>query len=128
MTNQQPVTRPTAAELDILNVLWAKGPSTVRVVVEALNRQKRTGYTTVLTFMQIMAGKGLVVRDETQQAHVYRAAVSEQDTRNRFVDDLAGRLFAGRPARLALHALTAERVSDEELEEIRALLDARRGT
>ena len=114
---------PTDAELSILRVLWQRGPSTVRAVQEQLERKERTGYTTVLKLLQIMREKGLVTRDESQRAHVYRAAVGEASAQRRLVDDLLERAFGGSARALVMRALSSERVSAEELDDIRALLN-----
>jgi BlaI family transcriptional regulator, penicillinase repressor len=116
--------RPTDAELEILKVLWERGPSTVREVHEALAASRETGYTTVLKLMQIMARKGLVERDEDQRAHVYRASEERDRTQRRLVDDLVDRAFDGSAADLVLNALGSRRASAAEVAEIRKLLDA----
>jgi len=113
---------PTEAELEILNVLWAAGPSTVRDVHEAL-ANRGTGYTTVLKQMQVMAEKGLLARSEEQRSHVYSAAIAREKTRQRLARNLLDRAFAGSAADLVLGALSAQRVSPEELAEIRRMLD-----
>lgn len=115
--------RPTDAELEILKVLWRRGPCTVREVFDSLSESKQTGYTTVLKFMQIMAEKGLVRRDETERAHRYEAALAEEETQRQLVGDLLRRAFDGSAKRLVMQALSAERASTGELEEIRRLLD-----
>src|SRR5690348_12208602 len=115
--------RPTEAELEILQVLWERGGCTVRDVHEVLHRRDGTGYTTALKLLQIMHGKGLVVRDDSQRAHVFRAAVSKEKTQKRFLADLVQRVFEGSPSQLVLHALGSQRASREELREIRALLN-----
>lgn len=115
--------RPTDAELEILKVLWQRGPSTVREVFDALFEKRRTGYTTVLKLMQIMTEKGLVTRDETARAHLYVAAQEEGETQSRLVGDLVRKAFDGSARNLVLHALSAERASEEELSEIRLMLD-----
>ncbi len=115
--------RPTDAELAILRVLWDRGPSTVRDVLEVLDRQRATGYTTVLKLLQIMADKGLVLRDTRERTHVYRARRTEQRTQRQLVGDLVERAFDGSAARLVMQALAARRATPEELEEIRRLLD-----
>lgn len=115
--------RPTEAELEILHILWARGGCTVREVHEALHRDSGTGYTTALKLLQIMHGKGLVVRDDSQRAHVFRAAVSKEKTQKRFLADLVQRVFEGSPSQLVLHALGSQRTSREDLREIRALLN-----
>src|SRR6185295_12841616 len=114
---------PTAAELAILSVLWREGPRTVREVHDALHPSQGTGYTTVLKLMQLMAQKGLVLRDESQRSHVYRAASAEAHTQRRLVGDLMERAFGGSASQLVLRALSVKRSSAEELEQIRRLLD-----
>jgi BlaI family penicillinase repressor len=118
--------RPTESELELLRILWDKEPATVREIYEALNLQRPSGYTTVLKMLQIMTAKGLVVRDEANRAHVYRAALSQDVTQNEILKDLSVRLFSGSAAQLALHALAMEPASADELEAIRVLIDSRR--
>jgi len=115
--------QPTDAELAILSVLWDRGPSTVREVNEVLNEEKPTGYTTTLKFMQIMAEKGLVRRDDSQFRHVYRPAVSEERTQKQVVSSLMDRAFAGSAGKLVMRALSTKKVSPEELAEIREMID-----
>ena len=115
--------RPTDAELEILKVLWRRGPCTVREVFETLGETKQTGYTTVLKFMQIMAEKGLVRRDETARAHLYEAALAEEETQRQLIGDLLQRAFDGSAKKLVLQALSSERASSAELDEIRRMLD-----
>ncbi len=115
--------RPTDAELAILRVLWSRGPSTVRDVHQALSASQESGYTTVLKLLQIMTDKGLVVRDESQRAHIYAARLSEQRTQRQLLVDLMDRAFGGSSAQLVLHALSDRPTSNEELRDIRALLD-----
>jgi predicted transcriptional regulator len=120
--------RPTEAELEILRVIWERGPSTVRQVHEALAEQRETGYTTTLKLMQIMADKGLVTRDESSRTHVYAVRVSQETTQRQLVSDLVDRAFGGSAAELVLHALSSHKASDEELREIRRLIDDARRT
>jgi len=122
------IPRPTEAELELLQILWQKEPATVREIHDALNHEKSSGYTTVLKLLQIMTTKGLVVRDEANRAHVYRAAFTQDAMQSRLLKDLSNRLFAGSAAQLALHALSMAPASDDELAEIRALLERRRFT
>jgi predicted transcriptional regulator len=117
--------KPTDAELAILRVLWAHGPSTVRQVAEIMGRA--TGYTTVLKLLQIMTEKRLVRRDESARTHVYEAACSQDQTERQLVADLMDRVFGGSAAKLVLQALTATKASPEELAEIRRLIDRQRG-
>jgi BlaI family transcriptional regulator, penicillinase repressor len=115
--------RPTDAELAILTVLWERGPSTVRDVHDALSASQGSGYTTVLKLLQIMTEKGLVVRDESQRAHVYAAKLSERRTQRQLLGDLVDRAFGGSSAKLVLRALSERPASSQELRDIRALLD-----
>ena len=115
--------RPTDAELAILGVLWHRGPSTVRQVHQELCRVRPTGYTTVLKFMQIMADKGLVRRDESSRAHVYRAHVGREQTQRRLLREVLDKAFGGSAAQLVAQALTSGKTSAGELAEIRKLLD-----
>lgn len=119
--------RPTPAELDILRLLWELGPSTVREVQERLERERPTGYTTVLKLLQIMTDKGLVARDEAERAHVYSARAPEQHTQRQLVRDLVDRAFGGSASKLVMQALSARQTSREELGRIRELLDRLEG-
>jgi BlaI family transcriptional regulator, penicillinase repressor len=114
--------RPTDAELAILRVLWRRGPSTVREVLDA-NPASGQGYTTVLKLLQIMADKGLVLRDERERTHVYRAARGEEHTQRQLVGDLLERAFGGSAKQLILRALDAKRAPPVELREIRKLIE-----
>jgi predicted transcriptional regulator len=111
---------PTDAELDILAVLWRRGPSTVREVHDDLG--KDSGYTTTLKQMQTMTERKLVVRNERYRSHVYEAAVPKEDTRQQIAGDLLRRAFDGSARNLMLGALNAQPATDAELDEIRALL------
>jgi len=119
--------RPTDAELSILRVLWRRGPSTVRDVPEELTPHNGTGYTTILKLMQIMTEKGLVVRDESQRAHVYQPSFSEQRTQHQLLTDLTDRAFGGSAARLVMQALSGRRATADKLNAIRRLLDEMEG-
>src|SRR5579862_9891341 len=100
MSSSTQLPRPTEAELDILHVLWEAGPSTVRDVHAALYGDDGAAYTTALKLMQIMHAKGLVERDDSQRAHVYRAAVTKQRTQKRFLTEMVQRLFNGSSSQL----------------------------
>lgn len=115
--------QPTNVELELLRILWKRGPSTVREVHEALDRATPVGYTTVLKVLQIMTEKGLVTRDESARTHVYSAAVTQDATQKRLVTDLVDRAFGGSALGLVMQALSAKPASPEELQRIRALLD-----
>ena len=117
--------KPTDAELAILRVLWARGPSTVRQVAEDMGREG--GYTTVLKLLQIMTEKRLVRRDESARTHVYEAAFSQDHTERQLVTDLLDRVFDGSAAKLVLQALAATKAGPEELDEIKKLIAAKAG-
>jgi len=121
-----PTRKPTDAELAILAVLWSRGPSTVRQVAAAMDRE--AGYTTVLKLLQIMAEKGLVTRDESARTHIYAPAYTEDQTQRQLVMDLVERAFDGSAAKLVLQALASKKATPEELDEIRTLLNTRGGS
>ena len=115
--------RPTASELEILRVLWERGPSTVRNVYEELSEKKPIGYTTVLKLMQIMTSKGIVRRNEEQRAHVYEACLPAEKTKRQLAADVLQRVFEGSASELMMHALEGRKTSRKELEELRRILD-----
>jgi len=122
MTKDNANIKPTEAELSLLNVLWRIGPATVRQVHETVSETQKTGYTTVLKILQIMHDKSLVIRDESNRAHVYAAANSEMATQSSLIKDLISRAFGGSTSKLVMRALN-ESTSQEEIEDIRQLLD-----
>jgi BlaI family penicillinase repressor len=115
--------KPTASELEILRVLWLRGPSTVREVHDALSEKKSLGYTTVLKLLQIMTTKGTVRRNETQRAHVYEACLPAEQTKRQIAGDMLQRVFEGSASQLMMHALAGGKASAEEISELRRLLD-----
>ena len=117
------VPQPAEGELAILQVLWRRGPSTVREVHEALSRKRSTGYTTTLKRMQIMADKGLVGRDESRRTHVYHAKIGREQAQRQLVKNLVNRAFEGCAKSLVMQALSVKKASPEDLAEIRRLLD-----
>lgn len=119
--------RPTDAETEILAVLWDRGPSTVREVHEVLGPARGVGYTTVLKLLQIMADKGWVERDASQRSHVYAPAVAREEMQSRLVGDFVERVFAGSTSQLVVRALSGKPASDEEIAEIRRMLDELEG-
>jgi predicted transcriptional regulator len=119
--------KPTAAELEILQVLWECGPRSVREIQCALNKIKPTGYTTVLKLLQIMTDKGLVIRDEKQRPQIYRPRYRREHTQRQMLHDLVQRAFGGSTRALVLQALAGRKSSREELEEIEKLLDRMEG-
>lgn len=121
MTKEPPA--PTNSELEILNVLWRRGPLTVREVHDELAAKRDIGYTTALKLLQLMAEKGLVTRDESARSHVYLAAVQETKIKKHLVTDMMERVFDGSTVGLVAQALTSKKASKKELEQIRELLD-----
>jgi BlaI family transcriptional regulator, penicillinase repressor len=116
--------RPTDSELEILTVLWSRGASTVREVYETLRRRRKSAqYATVLKFMQIMAQKGLLKRDDTDRAHVYEPAHPREIIQQQLAGDLLQRGFASSMKNLMIGALSARKATKEELAELRKLLD-----
>ncbi len=115
--------QPTKTELNILRILWVNGQSTVREVHEALNQQETSGYTTALKMLQVMHHKGLVIRDDSQRAHVYSATISKRETQSSFLSDLVNRLFDGSTSQLVLQALgNSPRADQGQLDKIESLL------
>jgi BlaI family transcriptional regulator, penicillinase repressor len=123
MPSQPQLPRPTDAELEILNVLWERGASTVREVHEAIALRKPAQYTTTLKLLQIMTEKRLVRRDEAQRAHIYQAAQPREWTQRQLAGDLLQRAFQGSAKGLLLGALSSRKASREELAELRRFLD-----
>ncbi|MBI3208289.1 MAG: BlaI/MecI/CopY family transcriptional regulator [Candidatus Solibacter usitatus] len=115
--------KPTAAELEILTVLWSIGPAKVRAVYDRINRRRPAQYSTVLKFMQIMTEKGLVRRDETGRAHIYRPARPREWTQRQLAGELLEHAFSGSAKALLMGALSARKATPKELAEIRSLLD-----
>ena len=116
--------KPTATELEVLRVLWARGPSTVREVLDAMNQKRDMGYTGVLKLLQIMTVKGLVRRDESERAHVYEAYRPAEQTKRQLAGDILQRVFEGSASQLMMHVLAGRRTSREEISEIRRILDS----
>jgi len=112
-------------ELRILDILWRRGPSTVREVLEALPRQPRPAYTTVLTMMRLMHEKGYLDRRERGRAHVYQARLREQPTKRGLLRHLIATAFRGSPAALLVRLLEDEHISREELERVKRLIAER---
>jgi predicted transcriptional regulator len=115
------IPKPTDAELGILNVLWRRGALTVKQVHEAMGEQ--TGYTTILKLLQIMTEKGLVTRNESQRAHVYKAKYTETDTQRQLLAGLLNKAFSGSTSQLVMQALASKRATPEELAEIKKLIE-----
>ncbi|MDJ1466234.1 BlaI/MecI/CopY family transcriptional regulator [Cytophagaceae bacterium DM2B3-1] len=124
---QNPIPKPTEAELEILQILWQKEQATVRDVHEQLTKSKESVYTTTLKIMQIMAEKGLVTRNEENRTHIYMAAVKEEDIQKTLLDKFIDTTFRGSAMKLVMQALGNNKTSSEELAEIQRLLEQMRG-
>jgi len=117
------IPNPTAAELEILQILWNNGPSTVRFVNDKLNEKKIVGYTTSLKMMQIMTEKNLLVRETQSRSHVYRPAFAQQETQGQLLDSLLQTAFGGSASKLVMQALGKHKTSKEEINQIKKLLE-----
>jgi len=120
--------KPTEAELEVLQVLWTYGPSTVRFVNEKLKSGRDVGYTTTLKVMQIMTEKNMLQRDKKSRTHVYEAIVEERETKNQLIDKFISTLFDGSTSGMVLQALGNKKCSTEELSKIRDLIDSIEGS
>lgn len=116
------VPRPTEAELEILQVLWQHGPSTVRAVNDVLNQKREVGYTTTLKWLQIMLEKGMVHRSGDARQHIYEAALAEEETQSQLLDRFVESAFGGSAAKLVLSALGKGSTTRAELDQIKDLL------
>lgn len=122
MAHEITAVKPTEAELSLLNILWNMGPATVRQVHDVVSVTHSTGYTTVLKILQIMHEKSLVIRDESNRAHVYAAANSQTQTQSSLIKDLIGKAFGGSTSKLVMRAID-ESTTAEEINDIRQLLN-----
>lgn len=122
MKDQKQQADPTKSELEILQVLWELGPSTVRNVHDALLRQKDVNYTTTLKLMQIMSEKGLLNRDESKMKHIYSVAEDEHKTKAHLLDKFVNTMYKGSASKLVMQLLGNKKASKEELKEIRDIL------
>jgi BlaI family penicillinase repressor len=114
---------PTPGELEVLKILWDRGPSTVRQVMEVLNETRRRAYTSVMSLLGVMTEKGLVTREPKGRAFLYRAKVAREKTLGQMVEDLLGRAFEGSASTLVARLLDQSSPSPEELAEIRKMLE-----
>lgn len=115
--------KPTESELEILQVLWTHGPSSVRQVNEILNENRDVGYTTTLKIMQIMTEKGLVTRNTESRTHIYHSAVKENDTQRSLLDNFIEKTYRGSAMRLVMQALGNQKASPEELAKLKAIIN-----
>jgi BlaI family penicillinase repressor len=118
--------RATEAELEILNILWADGPSTVRDVHDKLSLKKDAGYTTTLKQMQVMFEKKLLSREASGKMHIYTAAVDQKQTQGQLVRRMIDSAFNGSAMQLVMQALGNHKASEAELDMIRAYLDKKK--
>ena len=114
--------QPTEVELQILNVLWAQGPSSVSRIHEALKASRDTGLSTTLKMVQVMTEKGLVIKDGSRRPQIFRPAMSQEDAQTGLVDDLLQRAFGGSVDKLVLRALESKKVSESEINQIKKLI------
>lgn len=121
--NKSPAPKPTESELEILQVLWQHGPSTVRFVNDELSKKRDVGYTTTLKLLQLMLEKVLVLREDSTKTHIYRAAVREEETQGLLLDRFVESAFGGSAMKLVMQALGNRTTSQEELQQIRRLLN-----
>jgi len=122
-----PTFQPTPSELAILQILWTRGPSTVREIHDTLSLEKEVGYTSALKLLQIMTTKGIVKRTEEARAHIYSANQPAEKTKQLFASDVLQRVFRGSASQLMQHALAGRRASKQEIDELRKLLDEHEG-
>jgi predicted transcriptional regulator len=114
--------KPTDSELEILRIIWYRGPSTVRDINDELNEKRDVGYTTTLKLMQIMLEKGLLEREEDGRQHIYRSAIREEETKKLLLDRFVENAFGGSAMQLVMQALGKHKASPEELEELKKLI------
>ncbi|MDQ3535776.1 MAG: BlaI/MecI/CopY family transcriptional regulator [Bacteroidota bacterium] len=118
---------PTDSELEILQLLWQNGPSTVRFVNEELNKLKEVGYTTTLKLMQIMLEKGILIRNDESRTHIYTSAISEDAAQKKLLDKFMDATFRGSAMKLVTQALGSGKTSQQELDEIKKLIEQLEG-
>jgi len=123
MAQGKPAVKPTEAELTLLNVLWKMGPATVREIHDVVSVTQKTGYTTVLKILQIMHEKSLVIRDESNRAHIYATTNSQTQTQSSLIKDLITKAFGGSTSKLVMRAID-DSTSDQEINDIRQLLNS----
>ncbi|OKS86573.1 hypothetical protein RG47T_2029 [Mucilaginibacter polytrichastri] len=123
MEEQNKQLEPTKSELEILQVLWEKGPSTVRTVNDELLKQKDVNYTTTLKLMQIMADKNILKRDESQMKHIYSVVEEEQDTKAHLLNKFVDAMYKGSASKLVMQLLGNKKTSQQDLQDIKDLLN-----
>lgn len=116
------VNKPTEGELDILQILWKHGPSTVKQVNEIMNEKKDVGYTTSLKMLQIMLEKGFCIREAEGKLHIYKAAIKEQQVKKNYVRDMVDQVFEGSPMEMVVQTLGNYKASAQEISELKKLI------
>lgn len=127
MNQSKPIQKPTEKELEILRIVWEKGPVSVKDVHEMLGGDEQNGYTTILKLMQIMHEKGQVVRQKSGKLHLYKAVLSQENTQQQLLDKMIDTVFRGSAAQLVMSALGNRKSSKRELKAIREYLDQLEG-
>jgi predicted transcriptional regulator len=127
MSEDREPNSPTQVELAILQVLWQRGPSTVRELHEALKAERDTGLSTTLKMVQVMTEKGLVLKDESVRPQVYRPSRPAEQTQLQLIDELIQRAFGGSASELVMRAASAKRITPQELAEIKRLIERAKG-
>jgi predicted transcriptional regulator len=123
MSESRETHSPTTVELAILQVLWQRGPSTVRQIHNALRDERATGYSTTLKMVQVMTEKGLVLKDESVRPQVFSTARPAEQTQLQLIDELIQRAFGGSASNLVMRAASAKRITSKELLEIKKLIE-----
>ncbi|MES2672997.1 MAG: BlaI/MecI/CopY family transcriptional regulator [Pseudomonadota bacterium] len=116
------MTNPTPAELEILRILWSLGEAKVQAVNDELCKVKAVGYTTTLKTMQIMEQKGLLGRKKDGKSHIYFPTAEQQDTQSTMLNRLLHSVFSGSKSKLVMQLLGSEKISKQELNDIKAFL------
>jgi predicted transcriptional regulator len=111
--------KPTESELEILQIIWQHGPSTVRQINDILSVKRDVGYTTTLKLLQIMVQKGIVSADKSLRTHCYTAILKEEETQKKLIDQLLSMAFGGSASKLVMSALGNSKPLPEEIEELR---------
>jgi predicted transcriptional regulator len=126
-TQKRKLPKPTGKELEILQILWKNGPSSVKDLQAALGGDSTNGYTTILKLMQIMFEKGLLTRQKSGKLHLYKAVGTQENTNQQLLTRMIETVFEGSATQLVLHALGNNKSTPEELNEIRQYLDKLEG-
>ncbi len=120
---EKQIPHPTDRELEILSILWEKGPSTVREVNDQMNKISEVGYTTTLKLMQLMTQKGLLFRNKSKYRHIYEPVLSEAKTQIQLIANMLKKAFAGSATKLVMRAISSNNISKDEMDEIKKLVN-----